>query len=368
MDSGRSDRWSALLIVLFFCAPAWALPDTVERPAAKDVHAAKSAVFMSVARAGSRIVAVGERGIIMTSSDDGRHWEQSDVPTSVTLTQVHFATPTRGWAVGHRGVILRTDDGGLTWARQFDGVSAAKAVLEYYQGKAITQDGQSSEDMAKRVRAAQRLLDEGADKPFLDVYFADANTGYVVGAYNLIFRTVDAGKTWSPWQDHLENPGEFHLHAIRNCGTSWFIAGEQGLLLRSVDDGATFQRVSFPYSGSLFGLVATQSCKLTAYGLRGNAYQSTDHGLCWDQIEGLSQASILGGAVLDGTTYLLDQAGEIAWAPNSSTVFAMTKSGSQAPLTGVLSLPDGSLILTSANGILRMNNPRNTAMADGSSK
>ena len=49
----------------------------------------------------------------------------------------------------------------------------------------------------------------------LDVWFADENNGYAVGAYNLIFRTRDGGMTWESWFDRTENPKFFNLYAIR---------------------------------------------------------------------------------------------------------------------------------------------------------
>ena len=54
----------------------------------------------------------------------------------------------------------------------------------------------ASEDAKKLLAEAQRYKEQGADKPFLDVWFADAQNGYAVGAYNLIVRTRDGGKTW----------------------------------------------------------------------------------------------------------------------------------------------------------------------------
>ena len=50
---------------------------------------AAEALLLGVARAGKRIVAVGEYGNILLSDDDGKTWHQAkDVPTTVTLTAV----------------------------------------------------------------------------------------------------------------------------------------------------------------------------------------------------------------------------------------------------------------------------------------
>ena len=62
-----------------------------------------------------RIVAVGERGLVILSDDRGASWRQVPSPVSVTLTMVRFADEQHGVAVGHGGTVLTTDDAGTTW-------------------------------------------------------------------------------------------------------------------------------------------------------------------------------------------------------------------------------------------------------------
>src|SRR5436309_750451 len=113
---------------------AEAMDDVLDRPALMLTHPARSAM-LDVTRAGKRLIAVGERGVILVSEDSGRNWDQMSVPTSVTLTRAMFVTPEVGWAVGHFGTVLQTRDGGRTWVRQLDGRKAAEMTLRYFQGK-----------------------------------------------------------------------------------------------------------------------------------------------------------------------------------------------------------------------------------------
>ena len=57
-----------------------------------------------------RLVAVGDRGHVLVSADQGATWEQILVPTRAMLTAVAFADAKNGTAVGHDGVILATND------------------------------------------------------------------------------------------------------------------------------------------------------------------------------------------------------------------------------------------------------------------
>ena len=94
--------------------------DPLAVPAQPSALASRS-LLQGVARAGQRLVAVGQRGHIVHSSDGGGTWQQAKVPVSSDLTAVFFASERKGWAVGHDGVILHTTDGGLSWTLQFDG-------------------------------------------------------------------------------------------------------------------------------------------------------------------------------------------------------------------------------------------------------
>ena len=94
---------------------------------------AEHSVLLDVVKTGNRLVAVGERGVVVLSDDGGRTWRQASVSTSVTLTSVQFASLKAGWAVGHSGVVVHTEDGGETWTRQLDGRTAAKLAVEAAQ-------------------------------------------------------------------------------------------------------------------------------------------------------------------------------------------------------------------------------------------
>ncbi|MGD9217045.1 MAG: YCF48-related protein, partial [Desulfobacteraceae bacterium] len=203
----------------------------LDRPALK-VREPAGSVLIDVTRAEGRLVAVGERGIIVYSDDAGETWQQAQVPVSVGLTAVHFSNPQSGWAVGHGGVVVHTVDGGKTWVRQLEGVQAAQMALENAQARA-ERVGPEDLDAQQMVDNAKLLAKDGPDKPFLDLYFENDRVGFVVGSYGLIFKTEDGGVTWKCLMDSVENPSGLNLYAIHAAGEAMYIAGEQGLFLVS---------------------------------------------------------------------------------------------------------------------------------------
>lgn len=314
----------------------------LERPAVMSAQASRS-VLQSAARAGDRLVAVGERGIVLLSDDAGKTWRQVAVPVSVGLTAVRFADPQHGWIVGHGGVVLATSDAGQTWTQQLDGRQAAQLLLK---------DAQAAADVRAQANA-ERMVSEGADKPFLDAHFFDARHGLVIGAYNLAFETHDGGTTWQPLSRRLDNPKAFHLYAVRARGNELLIAGEQGLVLRSSDQGRSFQRLQVPYKGSFFTAELPGTSEMLLAGLRGNVWKSSDDGANWVQLAMPVPMSITTSAQDgQGRVLLGNQAGMVYVYSGDALVPAASK---LPPLTGLLPLGGAQVLALSVAGALSVN-------------
>ena len=339
-------------VVLAWSSPARAagVVEPPQRPAVVSQQATRS-VLLDAVWAGPRLVVVGERGIVLLSDDSGTTWRQAKVPVSVTLTAVAFVNVKTGWAVGHYGTVLRTDDGGESWKVQLDGSKAAELAAASAREKAM--QAPADDPKAKALLAeAERLVADGPDKPFLDLHFESTTTGFVVGAYNLIFRTEDGGKSWIPWMDRVDNPKSLHLYAIRPAGAVLYMAGEQGLFLRSTDGGKSFTRVSTPYPGSFFTLSVLPSGAVLAAGLRGNAWVL--EGQAWRKVEPTPPVSFTSSALgADQTIYMTNFAGQVLASQDGAKSFQPLPLPPLPPLTNILPLKDGFLVL-SLQGLIRL--------------
>lgn len=300
-----------------------AFQDVLEVPAMKSALAARGPLN-GIARAGGRLVAVGQRGHIVYSDDHGKSWTQAEVPVSSDLTAVHFPSARKGWAVGHDGVVLTTADAGAHWEKQLDGRSVGKLMSDFYANPANDMLV-SGEKLASVQADAQRIADDGPDKPFLTVWFENETSGYVAGAFNLIFRTDDGGKTWQPWFDRTENIGQLHFLAMGKAGNDVYLVGEQGIVLKLDPVKRMFRAMPTGYKGSFFGLAAEGSSVLV-FGLRGTVYRSNDAGAHWEKVPSGVTTTITGAAALgDGRTALVSQGGQVL----------LPDAGGFAPLAGV---------------------------------
>ena len=316
----------ATALSLLGCA-VWSAPVlAADAPASDVVYSIESAkasksLVLDVVHAGKRLVAVGDRGHILYSDDQGTTWTQAKVPTRALLTSVFFVDDKRGWAVGHDAQILASEDGGVTWTKQF-------------------------EDLKR-------------ESPLLDVWFQDASNGFAVGAYGALMATTDGGKNWEDVSDRLDNEDQFHLNAItavKDAGL--FIVGEQGSMFRSADWGQTWEKLEGPYEGSLFGVIGTaQPNTLLAYGLRGNLYRSTDFGSNWEKVElkaergdlefGLSGATLLD----DGSIVIVGNGGSVISSSDNGETFSVFNRRDRISLSSVVAAGNGNLILAGQGGV-----------------
>ncbi|MCF3648321.1 WD40/YVTN/BNR-like repeat-containing protein [Synoicihabitans lomoniglobus] len=273
--------------------------------------AAPGPLLLDAALVGNDIVAVGERGVIRRSTDDGQTWSPVTSGVPYTLCAISFADTRNGWAAGHGAVILRTTDGGKIWAHQFTGPDP--------------------------------------ESPFLDVLALDHGHVIAVGAFGAFFESHDAGATWEQ-QWILDD--DVHLNRItRTVGGTLFLAGEFGTLLRSTDHGATWEHLSTGDDGSLYGVIELANDSLLAYGLRGRVYRSTDHGDNWTALKTPGTGLIMTGIELASARTVILAGQARTWWMSHDHGATFVAAGDVTPaIAEVLLTPHGKLLTFGEDG------------------
>lgn len=342
-------------------APAQAGIDLLELPAHKSPRVAASLLLDVVWAGPHRLVAVGERGIIVLSDDDGASWRQASVPVSVTLTAVAFPTPELGWAVGHDGVILHSADGGASWRLQFDGAHANAQRLAVAEERLAavaadpTADATALGDAEWAVEDAKAAGEFGPSQPLLGLHFDDAENGFAVGSYGQIFRTRDGGQTWTFAGRGIDNPEGYHYNAITRFPSGALVmAGEAGRVYRSPDDGATWQRLETGQLGHVYGVLPVAAPDggegLLAYGFSGRILRSDDLET-WSVVPAPPAKSLIAGRREAGTIILHDALGASLASTDGGHSFKLLTPPGLRPLAAVTPDDTGRLAAAGIGGV-----------------
>jgi photosystem II stability/assembly factor-like uncharacterized protein len=117
----------------------------------------------------NRVIAVGNGGVIVLSSDGGESWISiSDSTSTSAFRGLSFPDSSRGFVVGDNGKILRTDDAGKSWVdieNPFSDADTNNPSLGAYYGLRRT-------------------------------HFVNRDSGIVLGDHGRVFRTTNGGDSW----------------------------------------------------------------------------------------------------------------------------------------------------------------------------
>jgi len=331
---------------------------------------AVSSVMIDLAQAGPRIVAVGERGHVLYSDDQGESWTQGKMPFLRMLTAVYFIDDKEGWAVGHQSMVFHTTDGGETWSAQLEGfefqrqvnidnLASTERAYKALSAELIETSNEGREleleDALFAMEDAQYYAEQApAPTNLHDVLFLDQNRGWAVGAFGRLVQTTDGGKSWIDVMQLVSTVEGFHFNAIAATRAGeLIIAGEGGVLFRSMNAGASWEQLDSGHYGSYFGIVHDEINGLTtAFGLGGAIFQSPDFGSSWTQLDSHLTSALAGGAVTaDGKTVLVGVGGLMLTIDGSDlTTYPQSDRKS---LSTVLPLGEDNYILAGVGGVKR---------------
>ena len=306
----------------------------VPRPA-EPARLAAHSLLIAIAAAGERLVAVGDRGIIVWSDDRGASWTQAAaVPTQALLTGVCFADAQHGVAVGHDEAIITTADAGRSWQ------------LAHYAPQ--------------------------AQRPLLDVWCGGSGRVIAVGAYGAYFTRADNGATFRedkfsaaapPRAAHPQPKAataadaggtgpDYHLNRIVAAGGArLYIAAEAGHLYRSDDGGAHWQQLASPYEGSFFDVLPLGGDALLAFGLRGNLHRSEDAGASWRRLDSGTLAMLDGGTTFGAAgVAIVGLSGALLVSHDGGRSFVLAQQADRSGLSAAVALGAERLAVVGETG------------------
>ena len=221
-----------------------------------------------------------------------------------------------------QGMVYVTNDAGGHWTMQ----KVAKAA-EVRASSTMTAEQKS-----------QLVL--GATPDLHAIAFRDDVHGVVVGNSGTIYATDDGGKTWLLRQDEKKkNFTTEHLVDVTLVGNLAWATGFDGVILHSIDGGATWEKQTSGTTMDLQGVYFQNANLGWAVGWSGTILRTTDGGKNWKTIHGGASVTEIGA-----TTAAAD---DVASYSLSTIYFKDEKNGWACGFAGqLISSNDGGLTWT----------------------
>ena len=160
------------------------------------------------------------------------------------LNSVTFQDSKTGWIAGESGLVLHTSDGGQSWTEQ----------------------------------------DSGEWAPMYSVAFADGRLGLVVGSEATLLLTADSGENW----EKVETDQKDHLLRVIIVGERFFASGRRGLLITGdmaqTSDEIKLRRIPTGVYTWLDAIAMTPDGIGLLVGGQGLIMRTTDHGATWNRL------------------------------------------------------------------------------------
>lgn len=254
----------------------WALVQTSSR---KGLYALGSS--------GSRIVAAGDAGTILSSTDNGLTFQPLiNAASQEQLQRISFPTAQTGYAVGGSiasgntfGDLLKTTNGGTVWTKlpfstptriysvcflnEQTGYMGAEGPTGLYK---TTDGGLNWTPLNTGTGVSTSII--------YDIDFLDANTGYAAYASGQIAKTTDGGITWVSISAGFGSAACYDIFIVNPSVI--FALGPGGRISKSVDGGNTFAQMPTLGTSTLYSMHFFSPDTGYVVGSSGKIWKTTD--------------------------------------------------------------------------------------------
>lgn len=191
-------------------------------------------------------------------------------------------------------------------------------------------------------------LNSGTSSTLLNIFFADANTGTVIGLSGTLKRTTNAGLNWID-----QNAGGDHLYAI------WFINAQTGFvggnntMSKTTNGGALWFAIPAPPSGLYRGITFIDENTGFACGNNGLVIKTTNSGANWStQTTGITDFLYSIDFTNISTGFFSGDNGKVFKTTNSGNSWLPLATGITNILTSVTAVNENTIYASGEDGAI----------------
>jgi len=205
------------------------------------------------------VTAVGNNGVITRSTDQGETWTVSPAVTSSNLYAVDISGGVQ-FAAGDNGVILISWNHGATWSIQQSGTTRNLKGIGTTGGPVVAVGEKGT--ILRTTNSGQNWINVSLPDTTINLYCVSQKTRqnfnatnfYIAGSQGNIYKSTDNGTTWS-----LKNSGTTNtLRSIFFSGNdSGAVSGDNGTVRMTTNGGDTW--FTDPYFNNVTGNITSIS-------------------------------------------------------------------------------------------------------------
>lgn len=225
----------------------------------------------------STILASGENGRILKSTDWGQNWSEITAMNGFSpIKKICFSSNNTAW-VSYTNFIFKTTNSGLKWdINLYPGPISAICPIDslniYLFGELglVYKTTDCGENWKRVFYEYSISINSGC--------FADVNIGWMCGPKGMILNTANGGVTWNKQSSGTES----NINAIKfSNNKNGFAVGSQGLILHTSDGGLNWIKRQDTASGELVDLYLVDNNTVFAISKEGIILKSVDTGMTW---------------------------------------------------------------------------------------
>lgn len=306
--------------------------------------------------------------LFFTYTATGQDWKWiNPSPVGNQLNSVKYIDASTALAVGNKGTILKTTNDGQNWSilnsntySNLISISVIDQDTIYVSGKDLsvfkTTDGGNT---WKGIR--EDLL---GNRNVSQVVFVTPAIGYLLGDGLEIYKTTDYGKTWIRMEVELNFQGVTSIY-FTSADTGYATLWSNGIL-KTTDGGLTWKTITVPQLGPFNAIDFTNDSTAYLVGMLGEILKTTDAGENW-QIQNntpivLSNSNLVSvdfidentGFVVGGRDILKTTDGGQHWEMAAQSTFDLHAVSFRDSLNGICAggdwLHEYSCITTTSDG------------------
>jgi len=224
---------------------------------------------------------VGDDGGVGKTMDGGDTWVKQTNNGDGLLSSVNFINPTVGYAVGD--VLYKSIDGGSSWSP----VATCPVVNPQYVHFTSPDTG-----FVSNYSGIWRSIDAGVNWQYTtgtnsgdqlsSISFPGKDTGYVVGDYWKILRTINGGNTWT-YQTAPTSPGYYDLKSCFFLNNDLgYAVGTNGVILKTINAGVNWNVITSGTIEQLNDIFFVSTSTGYIFGNNGLILKTTNGGTVWN--------------------------------------------------------------------------------------